>query len=95
MKDILRGSWPFKFALAACVQFVVLTAIAMPLYPGGSFADPSSTRYSFFTNFFSELGMTVTSGGRPNIPCTILFVIALTWAGLGLVVFFVVASVIA
>jgi hypothetical protein len=90
-RNALRGSWPFKFALVACVQFVVLTAIAMPLYPGGSFADPTSTRYSFFNNFLSELGMTVTSGGYPNIPSTVLFVITLTWAGLGLVVFFVAA----
>jgi hypothetical protein len=82
------GTKPFRFALFACVQFVVLTAVAMWAYPGGSAADPSSRGYSFFHNFFSELGLTVTRGGHANWLSFGLFVVALTVAGLGLVVYF-------
>ena len=83
------GKRPFRFTLFACLQFVVLTAIAMWVYPGGSTPDPSSRRYSFFTNFFSDLGLTVTEGGHPNWLSFVLFAVALTVVGLGLVVYFV------
>lgn len=86
MKKVHR--WPFKFGIFASIQFVVLTLVAMPLYPGGMIADSPASRYSFFYDFFSELGMTVTSSGELNVASTVLFVIALTVAGLGLVVFF-------
>ena len=82
------GKRPFQFTTLACVQFVVLTTVAMLLYPGGSRADPTSRGYSFFNNFFSELGLTVTSAGTPKRASLILWVIALTVAGLGMVVFF-------
>lgn len=85
------GKRPFQFTTLACVQFVVLTTVAMLLYPGGSRADPTSRGYSFFNNFFSELGLTVTSAGTPKRASLILWVIALTVAGLGMVVFFVAA----
>jgi hypothetical protein len=86
-----RRAWPFKFCIASCIQFVLLTGIAMLLYPGGSAALPKAHRYSFSTNFFSDLGMTVTFGGNVNRLSAILFVVTLTLAGLGLIVFFVAA----
>ncbi len=42
-------------------------------------------------NFFSELGFTVTRGGFPNPIAAPLFFIALTMAGLGLVLFYIVS----
>ena len=83
------GVRPFRWTMYACVQFVVFTTIAMLLYPGGSGVDRSSRGYSFFNNFFSELGLTVTRNGTPNTPSMVLFITALTLAGLGLVLFFV------
>ncbi len=85
------GSKPFWLALLGCLQFVLLTAVAMWVYPGGSAANPRSLGYSFFGNFFSDLGLTVTRTGHSNWPSLILFVTALTIAGLGLIVFFVAA----
>ena len=85
------GQRPFQFTVLACLQFIVLTALAMLLYPGGSQADHTSRGYSFFGNFFSDLGLTVTASGARNIPSFVLFVVALTLAGLGLVWFFVAA----
>lgn len=81
--------WPFRFTIYACVQFLVLTVIAMLTYPGGSVTGSTSNRYSFFTNFFSTLGLTATKSGEPNTVSMILFVVALTTAGLGMIVFFV------
>jgi hypothetical protein len=79
----------FSWVVVGCVQFVVLTLVAMLFYPGGTATDPTTRGYSFFTNFFSELGLTRTHTGGPNTISFILFFVALTLAGAGLVLFFV------
>jgi hypothetical protein len=77
----------FSWIAVLCVQFVVLTAVAMWFYPGGTMADPTTRGYSFFTNFFSELGLTRAHSGGPNTISFTLFFVALTLAGAGLVLF--------
>ena len=84
------GQRPFQLVMWGCGQFVALTIIAMLIYPGGTKFDPDAPGYTFFQNFFSELGFTVTSGGVANPIAAPLFFIALTLAGLGLVFFFIV-----
>jgi hypothetical protein len=79
----------FRLVAIACVLFVVLTGVAMLFYPGGTATDPTTHGYSFFTNFFSDLGLTQTRTGQPNTVSAILFITALTAAGGGLAVFFV------
>jgi hypothetical protein len=74
-----------------CSQFVILTIIAMMVYPGGTKFDSDAPGYTFFQNFFSELGFTVTRGEVANPIAAPLFFIALTVAGLGLVLFFIVS----
>jgi hypothetical membrane protein len=89
---VFRFFWKrgvFWLVAAACVQFVVLTAAAMLFYAGGTHTDPMAPGYSFFRNFFSDLGMTVARAGRPNTISAVLFFTALTLAGGGLVLFFV------
>jgi hypothetical protein len=44
--------------------------------------------YSFFRNFFSDLGRTASRLGTPNTVSAILFFVALTLAGLTLILFF-------
>ncbi|MBK9032473.1 MAG: hypothetical protein IPL61_14380 [Myxococcales bacterium] len=73
--------------LYAAIQFVVLTAIAMVAYAGGSFADPSSRGYQFTRNFLSELGATRSWGGRPNHVSAGLFALALGGLGLAFAAF--------
>lgn len=85
------GKKPFQFMLYAAVGFVVLTLVAMLLYPGGTVADPAAERYLFFHNFFSDLGRTAAADGEANALSAILFVIALTGAGLSLAWFFLAA----
>jgi hypothetical membrane protein len=78
------------WVVIACVQFVVLTFLAMLFYRGGTAIDPTTSGYSFTHNFFSELGRTEAYGGQPNTLSASLFVVAMTLAGFGLVLFFVV-----
>jgi hypothetical membrane protein len=75
------------WVVACCGQFVPLTMVAMLAYPGGTVADPTTKGYAFFRNFFSDLGRTVSHLGKPNTVSFLLFVVALTLAGLGLVLF--------
>lgn len=77
----------FTIALVACLVFVGLTGIAMLAYPGGTYISPDTVGYSFTNNFFSELGMTIANNGQSNLLGAGFFLVALTIAGLGLVVF--------
>lgn len=75
--------------MAVCVIFVVLTAVAMLLYPGGTKTDHSTPGYSFFQNFFSDLGLTKAWSGESNGISSALFIVALSLAGAMLALFFV------
>jgi len=73
--------------LIACVSFVVLTALAMLEYPGGSLNAPGSHNYVFSENFLGDLGVTKTAAGFGNTSSCILFVIAMTCVGISIVAF--------
>ena len=77
--------------LYAAVQFLVLTTIAMFLYPGGYENGDEivyhTTHYSFIHNFFSDLGATRTYTGKCNTASMVLFIIALVSVGIALIVF--------
>lgn len=88
MRSILSHQRIFDLVTTGCILFVVLTALAMLVYPGGTATDPTTRGYSFFTNFFSDLGRTETRGGQPNPIAAALFFIALTGAGAALMAFF-------
>jgi hypothetical protein len=67
----LQGqAWRAAMLIYASVQFLLLTAIAMLVYPGGAVYEPDASRYLFFRNFFSDLGATVTPSGRRISPHT-------------------------
>jgi len=75
------------FLLYATVQFLVLTLAAMATYAGGTLFDPTTTRYAFFQNFFSDLGTTRSYSGRSNSVSCVMFVVALVSIGAALVAF--------
>ncbi len=82
----LRGqAWRALVLICASIQFLVLTAVAMLVYPGGAVYELDANRYLFLRNFFSDLGATVTPSGRPNLPSHILLIIALGCVGLALI----------
>ena len=75
----------FKLARWASFASVVLAGMAMLLYPGGTARDPSTSGYSFFQNFLSDLGTTVAWGGQPNYLSAFLFMASFTLLALALV----------
>lgn len=72
----------------ASAQFIILTIIAMVIYPGGLLTDDSTVGYNFFRNFFSDLGRTVSYDGGRQWGSAVLFFIALSVSGLALIYFF-------
>jgi hypothetical membrane protein len=87
-----RRIWIYRLVIAGPVQFVILTVVAMFIYPGGTYDNPATTRYQFFNNFFSDLGRTVAHNGQPNPVSWLLFTTALALAGLSLVVYCLITS---
>lgn len=79
--------WPYRVAGWASIQFMVFTAGAMFLYPGGTNVDRQTRGYAFLHNFFSDLGMTVAHNRSPNGVSAVLFFIALACVGAGVVAF--------
>jgi hypothetical membrane protein len=79
----------YRLVAYGCAVFVVLTVIAMLVYPGGLFSGELTTRYDFFRNFFSDLGRIKAVSGASNLPSALLFITALSIAGTGLIFFFI------
>ncbi len=73
--------------LIASLTFVVLTALAMLEYPGGSRYEAASHHYVFLENFFSDLGATKTYAGHSNTSSCLLFVLSTTCVGISLMAF--------
>ena len=79
----------YRFVSIGCGLFVLLTVVAMFVYPGGTYTDGTTVGYNFFRNFFSDLGRVTAPNGQPNTVSLILFFTALTLSGIGLVFFFI------
>lgn len=79
----------YRFIIIGTGLFVVLTVIAMLLFPGGTVNDEPTSGYQFFRNFFSDLGRWRAVDGSSNLPSLIPFFLALTMAGTALVLFFI------
>jgi hypothetical protein len=78
----------FRLTRWTIVGFLIATAAAMWLYPGGTFLDPSTTRYLFFQNFLSDLGTATTWGRHSNQTGATLFVASELVLALALIAFF-------
>jgi hypothetical protein len=87
--SVRKRQRPFVWVMLGCILFLILTTVAMLLYPGGTRNDPMTGCYQFSTNFFSDLGITVAYDGSPNTLCAALFFTALVLAGLAVILFFV------
>lgn len=90
--NINLKKWPFALNIAGCIQFIIVTALAMSIYEGGTYIDPSTSHYLFWYNYFSDLGRTVAHSGNINIFSCILFTIALSIWGLFQIPFYITFS---
>ena len=84
----MPSSRAFTYTRAAIAIFVVNSAVAMALYPGGTFRNRTTLGYDFFRNFLSDLGMPRGWGGGANVAGAILFVAAELIIAAALVGFF-------
>src|SRR5476649_1313402 len=68
----------FKLVRWAIALAVILTGVAMILYPGGTLRDPSVRGYSMFQNSLSDLGSSVAWDGQTNALGALVFTMAFT-----------------
>jgi Protein of unknown function (DUF998) len=79
----------FQFGVFGTLQFLVLTVLAMMIYPGGTIHHPEFEQYNFLYNYFSDLGRTFTFDGSSNWLSHLLFRTTLTVSGICLILFFI------
>ena len=77
-------------SILGAFQFFILSSLAMKYYPGGTIHDRVSEGYSFFTNYFSDLGRTRSWNVENNWKSNFLFKTSLTTVGLSLCLFFLI-----
>jgi len=88
----MRPTWQqklFKLAIISCIAFMLLTAAAMVVFPGGTIQNHAEAHYLFFENPFSDLGRTRLFNGRPNAVAMTLFMTAMVAGAIGLAGFFI------
>lgn len=84
MRDSIKKFAALSLLISPLI-FLILSTIAMYLYPGGYSVDDIvfyPSWYKFSKNFFSDLGLLTTPTGRPNLPSSILFCVSMTLVGL-------------
>lgn len=82
--------WAYALNIIGCIQFIILTSIAMFFYKGGTYADPSTSHYVFWYNYFSDLGRTVAHSGISNTFSFILFTVTLSIWGAFQIPFYII-----
>ena len=73
--------WAYILMIFGCIQFVILTSLAMILYAGGTAVNKNAPGYSFWANFFSDLGMVKAWSGRDNTISYIIYTVTSTSLG--------------
>ncbi len=61
------------FIIFGPAQYIILTAVAMLFYAGGTMINPLSPGYYFWGNFFSDLGRVIALSGAPNVVSFTIF----------------------
>ncbi|MFX0103654.1 MAG: hypothetical protein ACFFCS_29095 [Candidatus Hodarchaeota archaeon] len=75
--------------LLGCFQYVVLTAIAMSFYQGGTLDNPAAQGYTFWKNNFCDLGRTVSISGQENSVSMALYSTTMITLGVLLSIYFI------
>jgi hypothetical protein len=82
-------NWAFLASMIGCGLFVFFTMLGMFFYAGGIYNNPSIKGYSFFMNFFSDIGRTVAHSGDSNMISFIFFSLAFFLVGALLIPMFI------
>ena len=77
----------FILCMISTIQWFILTSVAMFFYTGGTRVDPGAPGYSFWANFFSDLGRTKSHSGKDNTISYILFTITFSVGGICTILF--------
>ncbi|MCP4762886.1 MAG: DUF998 domain-containing protein [archaeon] len=77
----------YILGVIGCIQYIVITGIAMLFYSGGSHTDPNTVGYTFFGNYFSDLGLSIAINGELNIISSVLYIFATVFYGCSLIPF--------
>jgi hypothetical membrane protein len=75
--------------IIGCLQFILLTGIAMTFYKGGTYIDPSPLGYIFWQNYFSDLGRVIAHSGIPNTISFVLFTTTVSLRGITQILFYI------
>jgi hypothetical protein len=83
MKTVIRNwkNWAYLASMIGCGLFVFFTMLGMFFYTGGVYNNPSIKGYSFFMNFFSDIGRIVAHSGDSNILSFVFFSLAFFLVG--------------
>ena len=67
MKSSKWKEYAFIFVIIGSIQYIILTALAMYFYTGGTISNPDSPGYNFWANLFSDLSRTKALSGKSNL----------------------------
>ena len=84
-----KKSWLVYMPQRTIILFIVLNILAMCTYPGGIFHDHSTSGYSFFNNFLSDLGRFISWSGHHNFYSNLFFNSSMMIAGFIMSLFFI------
>ena len=76
----------FIFGMIGAILFIIFTSIAMLFYAGGTWVDPNAPGYSFWLNFFSDLGRTKAWSGKDNTVSMIIFIITMSMLAISTII---------
>ncbi|MBD3197768.1 MAG: hypothetical protein GF317_22140 [Candidatus Lokiarchaeota archaeon] len=79
-----------NLVMIGVLLFIVLTFLAMILYPGGAQFYPSTQSYSFIHNYFSDLGGLNAHNGESNLISASLFLSSLFIIGICVIPLFII-----
>jgi hypothetical membrane protein len=79
--------WIFTLNIIIGILWFILSTLGMILYTGGTSLNPNARGYSFWSNYFSDAGMTKGYSGQSNIVSCILWNTALVLVGIGMIIF--------
>ena len=81
--------WAYFTEMIGCVLFILFTLLGMLFYAGGTYDNHSIEGYSFFMNFFSDIGRTIAHSGESNVISFVFFSLAFFLVGVMLIPMFI------